>query len=198
MATARSSRRSIRWPRLWGLEQQPVFGRIPRLEAIRIALGLESGVSEAPLELLESTIVVYHQLEPLEPARSPRRRRCPGSGPRVDAQVVVVAARGQKERPRIAADRDIEAEQPAIERLGLVEVGDVQVHVPDPDLRRHPVLARAVGVELTEHAFQVEGQRVHPQLAIGVAPFLAGTIAVDLDAVPLGIGEVERLRYQVI
>ena len=53
-------------------------------------------------------------------------------------------------------------------------------------------------LELAEHALEVERQRGHRQLVAVAAPLLARPVAVDLDPVPLGVPEVERLAHEVV
>ena len=66
---------------------------------------------------------------------------------------------------------------------------------------RVPGGMRGVGVlaaELAEHAVEVERQGVHLQDAVADRPLLPRAVAVELDAVALGIAQVERLADQVI
>src|SRR5207245_11311312 len=66
--------------------------------------------------------------------------------PRVQAEVVVVAA-GRDEEGRLAAGDDVEAEDPMVERLRLGDVADLQVGVADRRASRHagPGATRALG-----------------------------------------------------
>jgi hypothetical protein len=52
--------------------------------------------------------------------------------------VVVVTAGGEEQRARVFANGDFEAEDTAVEGLGLREVAHLQVHVPDARPGRHP------------------------------------------------------------
>ena len=74
---------------------------------------------------------------------------------------MVVAAGGEEQRPGVAADGDLEAEHAPVEVLGRGELGDVEVDMPDPRPRGHPVRLGVRGAQLAENAVEVERQRVH-------------------------------------
>ena len=71
------------------------------------------------------------------------------------------------------------------------------MHVTERRARGHP-FARIARGRAREHAFDVERKRRHLQLALGTRPVLARPVAVDLDAVALGIVEIERLRHEMV
>jgi len=51
--------------------------------------------------------------------------------PGVEPDVVVVSARRHEQRARVAPDHHVEAEHAVVERLGVIQVGNLKVHVPD-------------------------------------------------------------------
>src|SRR6266536_1030768 len=56
-----------------------------------------------------------------------------------------------------------------------------------------------VSVKLGQQGLEVEGVGGHPQLAVGPArPLLPGAVAVELDAVAVGVVEVDRLAHPVV
>ena len=109
--------------------------------------------------------------------------------------MVVVVARGHEQRAGISAHGHVESGRPGVEALGGVEVRDVEVDVADGRPLGHP--ARAV-LLLGQQVGEVEGERVHLQLPIGVGPLRARPVAVDLDPVALGIAQVQGLADEVI
>ena len=52
-------------------------------------------------------------------------------------------------------------------------------------------------VKLAEKARDVEWQRRQPLEHVPF-PHFAGTVPVDLDAVPVGVAEVDRLAHEVV
>ena len=163
-----------------------------------VVLSFEPCGLQALPRLLELLGARERDLEPAQPEGAGRGRRRSLAGPRVDADVVVVAAGGEEQRAGVAADGDLEAERAGVEVLGRGELGDVEVDVPDPRSHGHPVRLGVCGLQLAEDAVEVERQGVHLQLAVGVAPLLARAVPVDLDPVALRVAEVERLADQVV
>src|SRR3954464_15384885 len=111
---------------------------------------------------------------------------------------MVIAARGEEQGTGIAADGDVEAQPAGIELLGIAEVRDVQMHVPDARPGLHAAVRCTRYSDLRDQAVQVERQRRHLKVVAVVAPLRPRPITVDLDAVVLGIAEVERLADEVI
>src|SRR3954447_20715182 len=70
-----------------------------------------------------------------EAGRARWRRRAALRLPRVQPEVVVVAARGDEGRLLAVAMLELEAEHAAVEVERAVDVGDLQVHVPDVHAR---------------------------------------------------------------
>ncbi len=116
--------------------------------------------------------------------------------------MVVVAAGRDEQRAGVAAHDDVEAEHAVVERLRLLEVGDLQVDVAEHGaVGDGRVRGRGVdpGRHVVDHAVEVERQRRHSDLAVGlVVPLGARAVAVDLDPVALGVAEVERLADEVV
>ena len=79
-----------------------------------------------------------------------------------------------------------------------VKGGNLKVDVSDP---RSPgqERRRSGGVgEFGQQAIKIQGERGHLEPAVCAWPLLSRSVAVDLDPVAVGIGEVERLADQVI
>ena len=94
------------------------------------------------------------------------------------------------------AARDVEAERIAIERFRSGDVADAQMHVADAQAAGRARIGRA---GRTSHdIFDVERIGGHLQVATGPLPGFRRPVAIDLDAVALGIVEVERLAHRVI
>ena len=110
---------------------------------------------------------------------------------------MVVAPGGDEERARVAANGDVEAERAGVEGLGRGQVADVQVDMSHAGTGRHAG-ARVLPAELAEHAVEVEWERVHLQDAVADRPPIARAVAVELDAVALGVAQVESLADQVV
>jgi len=68
--------------------------------------------------------------------RARRRRRRADAGPRVQPDVMVIAAGRHEQRARTVALHQLEAEDVDVEALRLVEPRHVQVHVADDRLTR--------------------------------------------------------------
>ncbi len=83
-----------------------------------------------------------------------------------------------------------------IERLGLFEIPDVQVHMarhsPPREAVPRPTLACA------RQVVQIERLGGHHQLLAVHTPLAPRTVRVDLDAETVGIPQVHRLAHQVI
>src|SRR5579884_573030 len=105
---------------------------------------------------------------------SRRSGRGAAAAPDVDADVVVVAACGEEQRPGVLSEHDVEAEDPMVERFGAREVRDAQVDVaqarPRVDARPCPAGPRG----LREQAVEVERLRAHEDLTAAPPPTLAG------------------------
>src|SRR5512140_3543642 len=71
----------------------------------------------------------------IQPGRASRRRRTSRTLPRIQADVVVIAARGQKRRLSSKPLCDFETEHIRIESEGTVEVSHFEMHMTDLDSR---------------------------------------------------------------
>ncbi len=142
-------------------------------------------------------LVRNDDLEAVETARALRWRRHADTGPRVEPDVVVVAAGRGEHGPGIAADRDVEPDAVDPERGRASEIGDLEVHMAEHGPVRHR-RRLAVGARLGEQSFEVEGKRRHRDLLALSRPFRAGSVAIQLDPVALGVREVERLADEVV
>src|SRR5581483_2984515 len=70
--------------------------------------------------------------------------------------------------------------------------------MPDPRAGGRLRLVRGSASDLRDDAVQIEGEGAHRQLAVDVAPFIARAIAIDLDAVSVRVGQVERFAYEMV
>jgi hypothetical protein len=123
---------------------------------------------------------------------SSSRARCP----RVHAEVVVVPARRHEERAGVSPHHLVEAESLVVEPLRLAEVAHVQVDVAHARARRHArprLTARS-----RDDVVHVEGIRRHEQLPLPVPPLVARPVGVHLDAVAVGVMQVQRLAHEVV
>lgn len=77
----------------------------------------------------------------MKKARAAPRRRCALALPGVERDVVVIVA-GRDKRGAAGALLQREAQNPAVEAERPVEVGDIQMHVPEVRRRRFPRQAR--------------------------------------------------------
>ena len=110
--------------------------------------------------------------------------------------MVVVPAGRDEQRSGIAADHHVEADDAAVEGLGLRDVADVQMHVTEDGLGRHPLIR--AGRQVGHDRVQVERQRVHRDVLALPLPLTARAVAVELDAVALGIAQVHGLAHEVV
>ena len=71
----------------------------------------------------------------------------------------------------------------------------MQVHMPQAGTGCNAAAAFPGGVQNTLVIQRIGG---HFQLAVIVLPFVAWTVAVDLDPIPIRIGEIEGFTNQVV
>ena len=117
--------------------------------------------------------------------------------PDIGADVVVIAARRHEGRAA-APPRQIETERAAIELLGLFDVADAQMDVADAQALRRRRIGRGRRIDLAQDRLDVELLGRHHDQAVLALPALARPVVVDLDAVALGIVEIERLADAVV
>src|SRR5262245_38321384 len=108
---------------------------------------------------------------------------------------MVVAAGREKKRARIATRGDVEAKPTLVKASGLVEIADVQVHMPHRGAgwRTLPLTACTRADQIVD----VERIGGHLELAATVTPLAARPVRVDLDAEGVGIPQVDRLTHEV-
>ena len=110
----------------------------------------------------------------------------------------MVAARGEERGLRPELRHEPEAEHVAVERDGVRDVGDLQVHVPHHRPFGKQVERGACGVlELPQEAAGVEREGRHPRADLAL-PDLARPVPVHLDPVPVRVGEIDRLAHEVV
>src|SRR5262245_24907122 len=134
--------------------------------------------------------------EESQPDGAHGRRRRADAGPRVETDVMMVAARRDEQRARAIALHQIESQHIGIEPLSLVQVRHVQMHVPDDGAAGEAGACPASRVR--QQPLQIEWIRAHAQVVANEWPLDARSIAIDLDAVAVRIGEVDRLADAVV
>src|SRR5690606_11246365 len=114
--------------------------------------------------------------------------------PDIGGDVVVIAA-ARKERAAGIARRQVEAERVTIEGFGRPRVADLQVNMADTDAVGHSGESAVTG---GNEAVQIEPFGRHGNLAVTPGPGGMWPVDIDLDAVALWIGEIERLADQMV
>jgi len=110
--------------------------------------------------------------------------------------VVVIAAGRDEERAGAVALHQVEAQDLAVEALRLGDAGHVQVNVAHDRAGRHaPRLAvRGQG----QQTARVQRLGDHLQVAVAQRPLGARPVTVDLDAVAVGVGQVDGLADAMV
>ena len=160
-------------------------------------LRVRPGVRESALERFERGRVAELEVDLTQARCAVGGARSAATLPRVQADVVVVAAGGE-ERRRGQLRLFFEAERVAVEGAGAGHVGDLQVHVADERLGGHR--GGRLVERLREQVLQVERQRdhVHAVPVAGALPALARPVGVELDPEAVGVAQVERLGDAVV
>src|SRR4051794_10775707 len=111
---------------------------------------------------------------------------------------MVVAAGAEERGSRAELRHHVHAEDAVVELDRRRDVGHPKVHVPHHGSVGETLegLGRRV-VELAEEALDVEGHRRQPLEDLAL-PELARPVGVDLDAVVVGIAQIDRLAHVVI
>ena len=179
-------------------EEEPVAGGVPDERPVFGLVRPLSCLLDAPQDPL--ALVVAREHDRRVPERGGRGGRRPGAGalPGVSADVVVVAPCAEKGRSGPQLGHQRETEHVAVELNGLRYVRDLQVHVSHHGVRREPVERLRFGIgELAEEIVDVEREGGHLRGDL-TFPLFARPVPVDLDPVPVGIGEIERLADEVV
>ena len=109
---------------------------------------------------------------------------------------MVIAAAGEEAGAGIM-HHQVEAEQVAVEGFSCLRIADAQMDMAHPGALGHTGIGRLVG--FAQQLVEIEPLGRHGDAAIGLArPFLPLAVAIDFDAVALGIGEIERLADEVV
>ena len=103
---------------------------------------------------------------------------------------------GKEQRARIRPHGLVEAESCVIERRGLLQAADVQVHVADCGAGRQalPVKVARSGRE----TLHIQRLGCHHQFTIALTPGASRPVGVDLDAEAIRIPQVQRFAHEVI
>ena len=129
-----------------------------------------------------------------EPGAAGAPRRCA----RCSRHVVVVAACREEHGLPAVLGHQAEADPVAIELGARGDVGDLQVHVAHRRAIGLALERRRLGiVELAEQPVEIERVGAHALRDLAL-PELARPVVVDLDAVLVGIAEVDGLADEVV
>jgi len=110
---------------------------------------------------------------------------------------VVVVAAGRHERGRAEVGDQLEAEQVAVEGQALLDVADAEVHVTDAEAGAR-VAPRRLALDRGEQPGEVERLRTGAVGLLGRGPLRPRPVRGELEAVAVGVGEVDRLVGQVV
>ncbi len=111
---------------------------------------------------------------------------------------MVVAAGAEERRHRPELRHQSHAEHVAVELDRGRHIREAEVHVARQRPFGQPVERLSCGIlELAEKTLDVERQRRH-QLGDLSLPLLAWAVGVDLDAVPVGIAQIDRLAHRMV
>jgi hypothetical protein len=69
----------------------------------------------------------------------------------------------------------------------------MQMHMADDRARRDAIPGAGIVRQLVDQAVDVEWVARHLDLAVWARPFLAWAVAIDFDAVAIGIIQIKRL-----
>src|SRR5262245_44153455 len=153
--------------------------------------------SSAGQRTLEAVGTGVAQDELLQACSPGGKRRGADASPGVERDVVVVAAHRYERGHLSVACGEVEPEDLAIEALRGRDVRGLQVDVTE-DRAFRETLPGTAPLPLLEEPFDVQRIGRHLEGAVLERPRVAGAVAVELDAVPFRVGEVERLADEMI
>ena len=82
--------------------------------------------------------------------------------------------------------------------FGGGNMGHMEMHMTDGRAFLNAAPFGDMAVQLLQDALKVKRIDRHPERPVGELPFVARTVAVDLYAVAVGVGQVERLADGVV
>ena len=179
-----------------GSKHNHVAGGVPNEGARRSRAEKIVSRFQAPHHPLTFRVIYEIDREASQPLRSNRRRWCSRAVPAIGTNVVVVPPRTQKRSFPAKPLHQTKTESIDVEVLCVSRIVDHQVHVPDPSCRGHAGPRRLRSV--LAQGPHVQGCRPHLQLAADHGPSLRRPVAVEFEAVALGVCEVERLADEMI
>ena len=112
--------------------------------------------------------------------------------------MVVVTSRREESGRGTEVHHQIEADHFPVEAFGLGQPADLEVDVADGRARRQALPRRRRLRKLAQEVVHVQGDGPDLYLSAPVGPLLTGTVAVKLDPVTVGIGQVDRLADVVV
>src|SRR5687767_2611855 len=112
--------------------------------------------------------------------------------------MVMITAGRKEHRLRAVFRHGVEAERPMPPILGRGRVADPQMHMADNRVFRRTLPACAARGYRTANAGHVHALRSHGDLVAVPLPLGGHAVGINLDAVALGIGEVERFADQMV
>src|ERR671920_2175971 len=159
-------------------------------------LGRDAGRPYPLAHCLDLLGVVEHHRPVAQTHPALRDWRHALSTPDVEAEVVVVAARGDERGCAWHERHELEAEHVAVEAQAALQIADVKVHVANYE-SRISLAAWLLTGDGGQQAVKIQGMR-----AAGVlqwpGPQRARAVGGQLDAVAIGVGQVDRLVRAVV
>src|SRR6185295_779563 len=176
-------------------EKQRVPRGIPKNRAVGAVLDLNPCGPGATAQGVELALASEHDREMAKADVAVRGRRDAWPSPGVEADVVVVAARGDEHGAR-EMSHDVESDDVDVEAGGRLEVAHVEVDMAYRRLRVDGRLRLLVGNRL-EQGVQIEWSRAAAHDG-EIGPLPLRPVGGELDAVPIRIRNVDGLRDPVV
>jgi len=178
----------------------PKDERIPRRitdeQAVRVRVSRNPG-GPHPLDARgDRSLIRQHDIEVVKADGARRWRRRANASPCVEPDVMVISARRHEQSARSVTLHQIEAEHVDVEPPRVVEARDLQVNVADRGAGSQAVF-RGPG-SVGQQAIDVERLGHHLEAAATERPLAARPVSIDLDAVAVDVGEVQRFADAMI
>src|SRR5205823_12252732 len=113
------------------------------------------------------------------------------------ADVMMISSRGDEQRTRELLNY-VKARNAMIRRCGLAHVGHLVMHLSQTRLGFEALEWPAVTLRLRQQALEIEWICRHLHLPVAPGPFAAWTVAINLNAIAIGVREVDRLADRVV
>ncbi len=192
-----SARRSDRCERRGDREDYGVVAGIPDQRPPLPGRGPMAGRGQPHQDLLAGRVVGKQDRQMAQGRRPGRRRGGAEAGPGVDPHVVVVAARAEEAGVVAELGKQPEAEDLAVEANRGGNAGHLQMDMADHRPFGSLLERRRVPVQGRQQVPDIEAAGGHEAVDPTV-PQRSGAVGVDLDAVPVGVAQVDRLADGVV